>query len=167
VTWTPLRRLPLPSHLLYGWSDRLAGEPPSSDRAPRVLTAPPHHHDPLQLSIDHRSYCHAIGHVFTAPGFFLTSGRQLAVGKLIATAPGVYKLSLPSASPCIPAATAPTYIPNPPLASANFGFPPSSLKNTVTAASLWPALPRLEHTQSLSVLASVKSLIARESVQLC
>ena len=68
--------------------------------------------------------CHAIGHVLHAPSFFLTSGRQLAVGKLRATAPGGYKSSAPSASLCTRASSAPFCTSNPPPESLNSGFPP-------------------------------------------
>jgi hypothetical protein len=47
-----------------------------------------------------------------------------------------------------------------------FRILPKLISATITAASPWPALLRLEHTQLLSVLASVKYLIARKSVQL-
>jgi hypothetical protein len=43
--------------------------------------------------VAHRSYCHAIGHVFTAPGFFLISGRHRAIVNSSATARPPYKLS--------------------------------------------------------------------------
>jgi hypothetical protein len=61
---------------------------------------------------------------YRAPSFFLTSGHQLVVGKLRATAPGGYKSSAPSASLCTRASSAPFCTSNPPPESLNSGFPP-------------------------------------------
>jgi hypothetical protein len=126
----------------------------------RVTVTPYHRRvvaDELATTVDTHS---------RAPVNSYSSDRRASSLKFATTARGLYKLTTPPAPPCTQAAAAPTCIPNPPPESANFGFPPNPLKNTVTATSPWPALLRLKHTQLLSVLASIKSLIARESVQL-
>ena len=68
-----------------------------------------------------------------------TSGRRASSPKSPATARGLHKLTMSPAPPCTQAATAPTCIPNPPLASTNFEFPPNSVlrhrKGYLTVAS--------------------------------
>ena len=77
-----------------------------------------------------------------------------------------YKLSPPSASPCILPAIAPTCIPNPPPENLNLGFPPNRLKNTVNPSSPWEALLRSDPVVFSLVLASSCALDAHQTVQL-
>jgi hypothetical protein len=67
-------------------------------RPPRVQVFPPRRCDSLLLSHRRRGGCHGGGHEFTAPAFFLISGRPHCPLKLSATAPGIYKLTPQRAS---------------------------------------------------------------------
>jgi hypothetical protein len=97
VRWTPLRSAVVPPLLLT--SPRIRFSPPLSHHhcPPRVYTFPLHCHNLLSLSVDHRSDCHDMGHEFTAPVNFSSSGRQHCSAELIITALAPYKLKPPSA----------------------------------------------------------------------
>jgi hypothetical protein len=102
---------------------------------------------------------------YRAPSFFLTSGRQLAVGKLRATAPGVYKSSAPSASLSTRASSAPFCTSNPPPESLNSGFPPKRSGTPHSSTSPWSARFRSNLALGFLVSTSLLALDAHRPVK--
>jgi hypothetical protein len=119
-----------------------------------------------EVSVAHRSYCHAVGHELTRPVFLLPLRPPRGSAKLGTTACGRYKLTIPPAPPCIQAAIAPAPTLNPPPARANFSFSPNPVSAAVKNSSPRPARFRLVRVLLLLVLAPVGTLRTPRTVQL-